>query len=156
MSEHIKCLILGSGPCRIYGSYLRRKSRFKPHYLYEYSSWRTISKHYRRREISWLPKRGTAFGDKIVLKDDFHNSLPNTLNISFVGKSGAEIEPNSKNICIDRVCLPSGNKTVSHVLKAMGIDKNIAYGAIRLSIGRYTTKEELDKKVNYLRRLDEQ
>jgi len=98
-----------------------------------------------------------AFGDKIVLNGDFHNSLPNTLNISFVGKSGAEILNQTPEICASTgSACHSGNKTVSPVLKAMGTDENIAYGAIRFSIGRHTTKEELDKAVNYLRRLNEQ
>lgn len=98
-----------------------------------------------------------AFGDKIVLNGDFHNSLPNTLNISFAGKSGAEILDQIPELCASTgSACHSGNKTVSPVLKAMGIDENIAYGAIRFSIGRHTTKEELDKAVNYLRNLNEQ
>lgn len=98
-----------------------------------------------------------SFKGKIVLNGDFHNSLPNTLNISFVGKSGAEILEKIPEICASTgSACHSGSKTISPVLKAMGIDENIAYGAVRFSIGKHTTKEELDKAVNYLIKLNEQ
>ncbi|RKD17638.1 cysteine desulfurase NifS [Pelobium manganitolerans] len=97
-----------------------------------------------------------AFGDKIALNGDFHNSLPNTLNISFIGKSGAEILSRTPELCASTgSACHSGSKTVSPVLKAMGTDEDVAYGAIRFSIGQYTTQDELDRAVKCLKRLIE-
>lgn len=39
----------------------------------------------------------------------------------------------------------------SHVLKAMGVSPDKAYGALRVSLGRYTTAEQLDAFVDALR-----
>lgn len=93
------------------------------------------------------------FGNKIQLNGDLLNSLPNTLNISFVDKSGNEILDKIPEIFASTgSACHSGLKSVSPVLSAMGIKDNIAYGAIRFSLGRKTTKEELDKVVNLLQK----
>ncbi len=95
-----------------------------------------------------------ALGDKVVLNGDFHDSLPNTLNISFIGKSGAEILSRTPELCASTgSACHSGNKTISPVLKAMGTDEEVAYGAVRFSIGRHTTKDELNKAVKFLEKI---
>lgn len=35
----------------------------------------------------------------------------------------------------------------------MGVDPEIAYGAIRFSVGRFTTKDEIDQTVEELKKL---
>lgn len=93
-----------------------------------------------------------AFGERIHLNGDLENSLPNTLNISFVGKSGAEILDKAVGLCASTgSACHSGQKTISPVLAAMGVAEDIAYGAIRFSVGRFTTKEELDSAINILK-----
>lgn len=95
-----------------------------------------------------------AFGDKIHLNGDFINSLPNTLNISFIGESGSDILNSIPeiNASTGSAC-HSGEKTISPVLAAMGVDPEIAYGAIRFSVGRFTTKDEIDQTVEELKKL---
>ncbi len=44
----------------------------------------------------------------------------------------------------------SGSLEPSHVLKAMGIDERIAHGAIRFSLSRFNTREEIDHVVSML------
>lgn len=94
----------------------------------------------------------SAFGNKIHLNGDFENSLPNTLNISFIDKVGGEIlsDVSQINASTGSAC-HSGSKTISPVLAAMGIDTEVALGAIRFSVGRYTSKNEIDNAVNYLK-----
>jgi cysteine desulfurase len=41
----------------------------------------------------------------------------------------------------------SASKEPSHVLKAMNLSENALKGAIRLSLGRFTTKEEITKTI---------
>lgn len=91
------------------------------------------------------------FGDKIHLNGDFINSLPNTLNISFIGESGSDILNSIPeiNASTGSAC-HSGEKTISPVLAAMGVPPEIAYGAIRFSVGRFTTKDEIDQTVKEL------
>lgn len=90
-------------------------------------------------------------GDNIHLNGDYENSLPNTLNISFIGKVGSEILTGVPqiNASTGSAC-HSGSKTISPVLVAMGVNPDIALGAIRFSVGKYTTKEDINKAINYL------
>ncbi len=71
--------------------------------------------------------------------------LPNTLNVSFPGalgrsvlESAREIAASTGSACHEGVDTPSG------VLTAMGIDEATALGAVRLSIGRGTTREQIE------------
>ena len=44
----------------------------------------------------------------------------------------------------------SGSLEQSHVLKAMGIEERIAHGAIRFSLSRFNTREEIDHVLSIL------
>lgn len=93
-----------------------------------------------------------AFGSNIHLNGDAVHRLPNTLNISFVGKNGAQILAALPELCASTgSACHSGSKTISPVLVAMGVEEEIALGAIRFSVGRYTTKQEIDTVVNMLK-----
>lgn len=107
-----------------------------------------------QRKEYFYQKLFNAFGDKIHLNGDFINSLPNTLNVSFIGKSGNDIlnSITEINASTGSAC-HSGEKTVSPVLAAMGVHPDIAYGAIRFSVGRFTTEEEIDEAVHKLQEL---
>lgn len=92
-----------------------------------------------------------AFGDKIHLNGDEANRLPNTLNISFVDSIGGDILAALPEICASTgSACHSGSKTISPVLAAMGVEEKIALGAIRFSVGRYTTKLEIDHVIDQL------
>ena len=93
-----------------------------------------------------------AFGSNIHLNGDAVHRLPNTLNISFLGKNGAQILAALPELCASTgSACHSGSKTISPVLAAMGVEEEIALGAIRFSVGRYTTKQEIDTVVNMLK-----
>ncbi len=73
--------------------------------------------------------------------------LPNTLNISFPGVSGAVLLERLKNeiaASTGSAC-HEGRQTPSHVLRAMGLGDKEALSSIRLSIGRDTTKGQIRK-----------
>ena len=44
----------------------------------------------------------------------------------------------------------SGSINASHVLMALGLDEDIARSSIRVSIGKYNTKEDIDYLVKNL------
>jgi len=95
-----------------------------------------------------------AFGENIVLNGDEKNRLPNTLNVSFIGKIGGNILSTLSEICASTgSACHSGSKTISPVMAAMGVDEETALGAIRFSVGRYTTKEEIDKAISLLKNI---
>lgn len=91
------------------------------------------------------------FGNIIHLNGHPTKRLPNTLNVSFIGYNGHEILDNLIDILASTgSACHSGMTTISPVLKAMGVTEEIGRGAVRFSLGKYTTKEEIDIVVEKL------
>jgi cysteine sulfinate desulfinase/cysteine desulfurase-like protein len=77
--------------------------------------------------------------------------LPNTLNVAFPNYVGADILARLDGVAASTgSACHSGRVELSPVLTAMGIRPNIAMGAIRFSLGRYTAIEEIDAVVDRL------
>lgn len=77
--------------------------------------------------------------------------LPNTLNISFPGLVGAEILKGAPGVAASTgAACHSDSVDPSSVLVSMGIPPEIALGAIRLSLGRYTTEPQIDEAIEAL------
>lgn len=76
--------------------------------------------------------------------------LPNTLNISFKGLDANRVlEEIGLKIAVSAgAACHSDTIEVSHVLKAMNIPEEWARGTLRFSLGRMTTKEEVDTAVS--------
>lgn len=91
------------------------------------------------------------FGDKIKLNGHPEKRLPNTLNISFIGFNGHDIIRNLGDVAASTgSACHSGLTTISPVLKAMGVSDEAGRGAVRFSLGRYTTKEEINEVLDKL------
>ena len=92
------------------------------------------------------------FGEKVVLNGHPVHRLPNTLNVSFVGKAGGEILSRLDGVAASTgAACHSGSVELSPVLKAMGISPEVGMGAIRFSLGRITTVQELERVVDLLK-----
>ena len=92
------------------------------------------------------------FGEKVVLNGHPLHRLPNTLNVSFVGKAGGEILSRLDGVAASTgAACHSGSVELSPVLKAMGISPEVGMGAIRFSLGRTTTVQELERVVDLLK-----
>lgn len=91
------------------------------------------------------------FDDRVVLNGHSTERLPNTLNVSFVGAIGSEVLSRLTGVaaCTGSAC-HAGSVEVSPVLKAMGLPADVALGAIRFSLGRTTTQEEVEEVVERL------
>ncbi|MGI9861953.1 cysteine desulfurase family protein [Moorella naiadis] len=77
--------------------------------------------------------------------------LPNTLNVSFAGINGARLLENTPELAASTgSACHSGSETVSPVLAAMGLGIDRGLGAVRLSLGRWTTWEEVEYAVGLL------
>jgi cysteine desulfurase len=94
------------------------------------------------------------FGDRVVLNGHATQRLPNTLNVSFVGKIGADIlgQLNGVAASTGSAC-HAGRIELSPVLAAMGTPEKIGMGAIRFSLGRGTTSDEIDQVIARLARI---
>lgn len=105
------------------------------------------------RDRFW-EKLQKTFGDKVVLNGHPIYRLPNTLNISFVGKVGGEILSQLNGVAASTgAACHSGSVDLSPVLKAMGISPEVGMGAIRFSLGRTTTVEELNKVIKLMKNI---
>lgn len=92
-----------------------------------------------------------SFGDAIRFNSGIDNCLPNTVNVSFIGMGGGDILASLPELCASTgSACHSGSKTISPVLKAMGIPENVAYGAIRFSLGRYSSRNDIDAAIGML------
>jgi cysteine desulfurase len=85
----------------------------------------------------------------------------NTLNVSFHGHSGEVIASmlDLAGIAVSTGSACNAGRGESRVLKAMGLDSQAVFGAVRFSVGRYNSAEEIDLVVDKLAevigRLDE-
>lgn len=85
-----------------------------------------------------------AFGDRVVLNGHRTARLPNTLNVSFVGHVGAELLAKLDGVAASTgSACHEGTVTISPVLAAMNVPPDVARGAIRFSLGRGTTWDDL-------------
>ncbi len=98
----------------------------------------------------------STFGDRVVLIGHVKERLPNTLNVGFVEKVGAELLSRMPRIAASTgSACHCGSVEMSPVLRAMGIPEKTAMGAIRFSLGRGTSREEIDAVVEDLLRIVE-
>jgi len=75
--------------------------------------------------------------------------LPNTLYISFKGLTAQDLLNFIPEICASPgAACHSQEIKMSHVLKAMGVPPEIGKGAIRFSLGYFTTEEEIEMALN--------
>ena len=84
---------------------------------------------------------------------DQKKRLAGTSNISFefIEGEGLLLNLDLKGICASSgSACTSGSLDPSHVLLAIGLKHEIAHGSLRISIGKYNTKEEIDFLVESL------
>lgn len=102
------------------------------------------------RDHFWQALRA-RFGDRVVLNGHPDQRLPNTLNVSFRGALGHEILARMPTVCASTgSACHSGSTRISPVLEAMGVATDVGLGAVRFSLGRTTTREEIDAVVEML------
>ncbi|MBU4345467.1 MAG: cysteine desulfurase [Desulfobacteraceae bacterium] len=88
---------------------------------------------------------------EVVLNGHPENRLPNTLNLSFPGLIGSEILRGIPDLCASTgSACKDRSVTISHVLAAMGVSREIGMGAVRLTLGRPTTEEEVDQAAEWI------
>jgi len=84
----------------------------------------------------------------VYLNGDLEQRYPGNLNLSF-----AYVEGESLIIAIKDLAVSSGSACTSsslepsYVLRALGVDEDLAHTSIRFGIGRFTTEEEIDEAI---------
>ncbi len=92
------------------------------------------------------------FGEKVTLNGHPSDRLPNTVNVNFVGKIGAEVLAMLPGVAASTgSACHAGSVTLSPVLSAMGVPPGEGMGAVRFSLGRATTWEEMEDVLGVLK-----
>lgn len=96
------------------------------------------------RDRLWSTLRAGIPG--VVRNGDPRRCLPNTLNLSLPAVRGSTVLQAAPLLAATTgsACHEGGERP-SPVLSAMGIDTDTALGAIRLSLGRSTTEDQVDR-----------
>jgi cysteine desulfurase len=91
------------------------------------------------------------FGEKLTVNGAGAERLPNTANVNFVGQVGADVLARLSGVAASTgSACHAGSVELSPVLAAMGVPPQEGMGAVRFSLGRTTTWEDLE---HVLRRL---
>jgi len=79
--------------------------------------------------------------------------LPHTTNLSFPGVDGeALLAGLGKDVALSSgSACTSASMEPSYVLKALGVDDQLAHSSLRLGLGRFTTEEEVDYAIGRIR-----
>jgi cysteine desulfurase len=92
------------------------------------------------------------FGERVTLNGHPSERLPNTLNVNIVGRVGAEVLASLPGVAASTgSACHAGSVTLSPVLSAMGVPPEEGMGAVRFTLGRTTTWEELEEVLDLLR-----
>jgi cysteine desulfurase len=85
-------------------------------------------------------------GERLTVNGAGAERLPNTANVNFVGKVGADVLSRLAGVAASTgSACHAGSVELSPVLAAMGIPANEGMGAVRFSLGRTTTWQELQQ-----------
>jgi cysteine desulfurase len=102
------------------------------------------------RDRLWNRLR-SALGEKIILNGHHELRLPNTLNVNFLGKTGADLLKAAPEVAASTgSACHEGHIALSPVLAAMGVTPDMGKGAVRLTVGRFATEEEIDRAADVL------
>ena len=91
--------------------------------------------------------------DRVHLNGHPTDRLPNTLNVSVDGVIGEEVLADTLEIASSTgSACHEGNTDPSPVLMAMGMSRERALGALRLTLGRWSTEEQIEEAARLLAR----
>lgn len=95
--------------------------------------------------------KGLSDLPEIYVNGDLEHRVPHNLNISFAYVEGESLIMAVKDIAVSSgSACTSASLEPSYVLRALGLNDELAHSSIRFSIGRFTTAEEIDFTVDLL------
>ena len=84
----------------------------------------------------------------VIVNGDIKIGLSHNLNLCFPGLDSESLIMKMKGIaCSAGAACSSANLEPSHVIKALGRNNELALSAVRFSVGRFNTIEEIDSAV---------
>ncbi len=115
-----------------------------------------------RLELEQESQREKALRDRLLkglleipevhVNGTMEHRAPFNLNISFAYVEGEAMMAACKDIAVSSgSACTSASLEPSYVLRALGVDDELAHSSIRFSIGRFTTEEEIDYTVKLMK-----
>jgi cysteine desulfurase len=96
--------------------------------------------------------QGLSEMEEVYLNGDLDNRVPGNLNVSFNYVEGESLIMALKDMAVSSVsACTSSSLEPSYVLRAIGRNDELAHSSIRFTIGRFTTREEIDYIVERVR-----
>lgn len=91
--------------------------------------------------------------EEVYLNGDLENGAPGILNISFNYVEGESLIMALKDLAVSSgSACTSASLEPSYVLRALGMNDELAHSSIRFSLGRFTTQEEVDYAIALVRK----
>ena len=89
----------------------------------------------------------------LVINGDLEHRIPGNLNISFAYVEGESLMMGIKNLSVSSgSACTSASLEPSYVLRALGVEEEMAHTSLRIGLGRFTTEHEVDTAVDELAR----
>src|SRR5688572_11502631 len=91
--------------------------------------------------------------EEVYLNGDLERRIPHNLNVSFNFVEGESLIMAVKDIAVSSgSACTSASLEPSYVLRALGRSDELAHSSVRLTLGRFTTQEEVDYAVDLIKR----
>lgn len=88
---------------------------------------------------------------QVYLNGDEKQRYHGNLNVSFAFVEGESLLMAIRDVaCSSGSACTSASLEPSYVLRALGVEEDLAHTSIRFGIGRFTTEEEIDFSINLL------
>ncbi|MBR9854282.1 MAG: cysteine desulfurase [Algicola sp.] len=108
---------------------------------------------HRLRSLRNQLEEGLKVFEGAVINCQNEERLPNTTNVSFKRVDGSKLLRYLNTLAVSRGSACTANQVnPSHVLKAMGIEDELALASLRISTGRNTTSEDIEKAVSEIKK----
>jgi len=108
-----------------------------------------------RERIRALHKRlfdGLAGIEQVFVNGDMARRVPHNLNMSFNYVEGESLIMGVKGLAVSSgSACTSASLEPSYVLRALGRSDELAHSSLRMTIGRFTTEQEIDEAVHQLK-----
>ncbi|KAJ1698194.1 hypothetical protein LUZ63_006706 [Rhynchospora breviuscula] len=86
--------------------------------------------------------------DEVVVNGSMEHRYPGNLNVSFAYVEGESLLMGLKEVAVSSgSACTSASLEPSYVLRALGVDEDMAHTSIRFGIGRFTTEAEIDRAI---------
>ncbi|ADV87461.1 IscS subfamily cysteine desulfurase [Vibrio vulnificus] len=90
--------------------------------------------------------------EAVTINGDLEQRVPHNLNISFAFVEGESLLMSLKDLAVSSgSACTSASLEPSYVLRALGLNDELAHSSIRFSFGRFTTEEEIDYAIEQIR-----